>query len=252
MIAGIKEILIISKPEFLNSFKNLFGEGKHLGLKISYAIQKNPGGLAEAFIIGKEFIGSDDVCLVLGDNIFYGSGLDSILNNARLRTKNEKKATIFGYYVENPQSYGVVEFNSNKVPLSIEEKPRIPKSNYAVVGLYFYPNSVLEIARNIKPSKRNELEITDVNKTYLLKKNLKLEILDFGYVWLDTGTHDSLSEASEFVKAIEKRQGLKIGCIEEVSLNNGWINLNQIKQISKDYSSTDYGRYILKIVNRCR
>lgn len=244
--AGINEILIISTPHDLPSFKKLLGDGSDLGLCFKYAEQPSPDGLAQAFIIGKDFIGNDDVCLVLGDNIFYGHGLDHLLKTARKNVEQENKATIFGYYVNDPQRYGVVDFDNSGNACSIVEKPTNPTSNYAVVGLYFYPNSVIEVAENVKPSKRGELEITSVNQHYLNHKLLKVEVLARGYAWLDTGTHDSLSEAGEFVKALEKRQGLKIACIEENCLEQGFINKEEAIRLGKELSKTEYGQYLIK------
>lgn len=228
MLAGIKEILIISTPHDLPHFKHLLGDGKNLGITLEYIEQPSPDGLAQAFILGDEFIGDDDVCLVLGDNIFYGSGLQKLLIDAKQTVISERKAVVFGSYVNDPQRYGVAEFNSNKEVLSIEEKPEHPKSNYAVVGLYFYPNSVVDIAKDVKPSKRGELEITTVNQNYLDRKSLVMQILSRGFAWLDTGTHEALTEATEFVKALEKRTGLKIACIEEIALNNNWITKEEL------------------------
>ena len=244
--AGIKEILIISTPFDLPSFKKLFGDGSHLGLEISYAEQPSPDGLAQAFIIGEEFIGNDSVCLILGDNIFNGFGLSDLLKSAKYNVERDKKATIFGYYVTDPERYGVAEIDKNGNVLSIEEKPNKPKSNFAVVGLYFYPNDVVEVSKKIKPSTRGELEITSVNDTYLKKNALKLEIMGRGYAWLDTGTHDSLSEAGEYVKTLEKRQGLKISCIEELAMEQGFITSEQAYNLGKKLDKTEYGRYIMK------
>lgn len=244
--AGIREILIISTPHDLPGFKKLLGDGSKLGLRFKYAEQPSPDGLAHAFIIGKDFIGNDNVCLVLGDNIFYGHGLDQLLKTARNNVEQDNKATIFGYYVNDPQRYGVVDFDNSGNACSIVEKPKNPTSNYAVVGLYFYPNSVIEAAENVKPSKRGELEITSVNQHYLNHKLLKVEVLGRGYAWLDTGTHDSLSEAGEFVKALEKRQGLKIACIEENCLEQGFINKEEAIRLGKELSKTEYGQYLIK------
>ena len=245
MLAGISEILIISTPHDLPNFQKLFGDGSDLGLKLSYAQQPKPEGLAQAFIIGEDFIGSDDVCLILGDNIFYGHGLTELLSSAIINTSRYKKATIFGYYVNDPKSYGVVDFDENGSALSIEEKPLKPKSNYAVVGLYFYPNSVIEIAENIKPSYRGELEITSVNAEYLKRSQLMVNVMGRGYAWLDTGTHDSLAEAGEFVKALEKRQGLKIACIEENCLEQGFISKEKAVKLGEELSKTEYGQYLI-------
>ena len=244
--AGIREILIISTPDDLPGFERLLGDGSTLGLSFSYAKQPSPDGLAHAFLIGKEFIGNDSVCLVLGDNIFYGYGFDDLVNQARENVENEGNATVFGYYVNDPERYGVAEFDDNGNVLSIEEKPKEPKSNYAVVGLYFYPNSVIGIAENIKPSERGELEITSVNEEYLNRSELKLNIMGRGFAWLDTGTHDSLAEAGEFVKALEKRQGLKIGCIEENCLEQGFITSDLAISLGQELSKTEYGQYLIK------
>lgn len=228
MLSGIREILIISTPHDLPNFMRLLGSGEQLGLKLSYAEQPSPDGLAQAFIIGEEFIGNDDVCLILGDNIFYGAGIQKMLSNTVEIVRKEQKAVIFGYYVEDPERYGVVEFDASKNVLGIEEKPEIPKSNYAVVGLYYYPNSVVQIAKEVKPSARGELEITSVNQAYLKADNLKVEIMSRGYAWLDTGTHEALTEATEFVKAVEKRTGLKIACLEEIAYKLGWIDRDEV------------------------
>lgn len=239
MLAGIKEILIISTPHDLPNFKKLLGDGSQYGIQLSYKEQPSPDGLAQAFIIGEEFIGDDDVCLVLGDNIFYGAGLKNYLHEAINTVKQERKAVIFGNYVSDPKRYGVAEFDKDNNVISIEEKPPQPKSNYAVVGLYFYPNSVIEVAKKVKPSDRGELEITTVNQHYLTQENLKLQILSRGFAWLDTGTHEALTEATEFVKAIEKRTGLKIACLEEIAFNNKWITKqdisNQIEGMKGNY-----------------
>ena len=244
--AGIREILIISTPEDLPGFERLLGDGSTLGLDFSYAEQPSPDGLAQAFIIGKEFIGDDSVCLVLGDNIFYGFGFERLVKRAKQNVESKGNATVFGYYVNDPERYGVAEFNESGKVLSIEEKPKNPKSNYAVVGLYFYPNSVVEIAENIKPSARGELEITSVNEEYLNRSELMVNVMGRGYAWLDTGTHDSLAEAGEFVKALEKRQGLKIGCIEENCLEQGFITKSEAITLGKQLSKTDYGQYLVK------
>ena len=239
MLAGIKEILIISTPHDLPNFKQLLGNGSQFGIELSYIEQPSPDGLAQAFILGEEFIGNDNVCLVLGDNIFYGAGLQKILNEAINTVNNEDKAVIFGNYVRDPERYGVAEFDKEQNVLSLEEKPENPKSNFAVVGLYFYPNSVVEIAKNVKPSHRGELEITTVNQTYLEQDSLKLQLLSRGFAWLDTGTHEALTEATEFVKAVEKRTGLKIACLEEIALNYKWITkealAKQVKNLKGDY-----------------
>lgn len=229
MLAGIKDILIISTPEDISNFEKLLGNGSRFGIKLSYKVQPSPDGLAQAFILGEEFIGNDDVCLVLGDNIFYGAGLGNLLEQAINIVKTENNAVIFGNYVSDPERYGVAEFDENKKVLNIEEKPEQPKSNFAVVGLYFYPNSVINTAKKVKPSKRGELEITTVNQDYLSRNQLKLQILGRGFAWLDTGTHEALSEATEFVKAVEKRTGLKIACLEEIALNLNWISKDQLK-----------------------
>lgn len=244
--AGIQDILIISTQEDLPGFKRLLGDGSQLGLNFSFAEQPSPDGLAQAFIIGKEFIGDNSVCLVLGDNIFYGHGFEQLVSRARQNVEEYSKATIFGYYVNDPERYGVAEFDESGNVLTIEEKPKEPKSNYAVVGLYFYPNSVIEIAEKIKPSARGELEITSVNEEYLNRSDLMLTIMGRGFAWLDTGTHDSLSEATEFVKALEKRQGLKIACLEENALEQGFINKDQALLQGEELSKTEYGQYIIR------
>ena len=250
MLSGITEVLIISTPQDLPNFKKLLGDGKAIGMQFEYIEQPSPDGLAQAFILGEKFIGDDDICLILGDNIFYGAGIEKRLNDAVKTVQEDKKATIFGYYVQDPERYGVAEFDAHKNVLSIEEKPDNPKSNYAVVGLYFYPNSVVEIAKNIKPSKRGELEITTVNQTYLERQNLKLELLGRGYAWLDTGTQDSLLEASNFIQTIEKRQGLKIACIEEIAYQMGYITKEQLLLLAEEYKNNSYGQYLLKLVKR--
>jgi len=247
MQAGISEVLIISTPNDLDNFKHLFGDGSDIGMQFSYIEQPSPDGLAQAFILGEDFIGDDDVCLVLGDNIFHGEGLTSLIESAVLNVENHQKASVFGYYVSEPDRYGVAEFDAENTVISIEEKPLKPKSNYAVVGLYFYPNSVINVAHTIQPSKRGELEITTVNQHYLNQGDLKLEIMGRGYAWLDTGTHDSLLEASNFVQTIEKRQGLKIACIEEIAFEKGWINKEQLVLIAEPMKSTSYGQYLLKL-----
>lgn len=246
MLAGIREILIISTPNDLPCFKRLLGDGEDFGIKLSYAEQPSPDGLAQAFIIGEKFIGDDSVCLVLGDNIFHGHGFTNLLKESVQNADIHNKATVFGYYVSDPERYGVAEFDAEGNCLSIEEKPQKPKSNYAVVGLYFYPNSVIDIAKNIKPSARGELEITTVNQQYLDKKNLKVKTLGRGFAWLDTGTHDSLSEASTFIEVLEKREGLKIACLEDIALNNNWISLEHLEQIAKPMSKNGYGQYLIK------
>ncbi len=249
MLAGIRDILIISTPTDLPSFRRLLGDGSNFGLHLEYAEQPSPDGLAQAFIIGKDFIGNDDVCLILGDNIFYGSGLPAILSQAVRTVEKERKGTIFGYQVTDPQRYGVAEFDENKNCLSIEEKPETPKSNYAVVGLYFYPNDVVGIAHTIKPSKRGELEITTVNQTYLREGRLKVETLGRGFAWLDTGTHDSLSEASTFIEVIEKRTGLKVACLEGIALEKGWITPEKVREAAQPMAKNEYGQYLLKLVS---
>jgi glucose-1-phosphate thymidylyltransferase len=246
MLAGIQEILIISTPDDLPFFKKLLGSGEELGLQFSYAEQPSPDGLAQAFIIGKEFIGADDVCLVLGDNIFYGQGLSKLLQKAVANVQEERASTVFGYWVSDPERYGVAEFDANGKVISIEEKPNEPKSNYAVVGLYFYTNDVVQVAQQIKPSHRGELEITTVNEHYLHQGNLRVELLGRGFAWLDTGTHDSLLEAGGFIQTIEKRQGLKIACLEEIAYEMGYINKEQVVKLAKDLSKTGYGQYLLK------
>ncbi len=244
MLAGIKDILVISTPEDLPNFEKLLGDGKEIGVKLSYKEQPSPDGLAQAFILGEEFIGNDDVCLILGDNIYYGQGFSEKLKRA---SQQEVGATVFGYYVNDPERFGVVEFDNSGKALSIEEKPENPKSNYAVTGLYFYDNRVVEIAKNIKPSHRGELEITDVNNVYLQQGGLNVELLGRGFAWLDTGTHDSLIEASQFVQTIEHRQGLKVACLEEIAFNNGWITVEQLKERGEFFKKTGYGQYLLKL-----
>jgi len=248
MLAGITEILIISTPHDLPNFEKLLGTGEELGIKLSYKEQPSPDGLAQAFIIGDEFIGDDDVCLVLGDNIFYGHGLTDMLFNARENVEKEEKATVFGYYVNDPERYGVAEFDEEGNVTSIEEKPENPKSNYAVVGLYFYPNSVVNVAKNVKPSHRGELEITSVNQEYLNQKALKVELMGRGFAWLDTGTHDSLMEAGQFIETIEKRQGLKVACLEEIALHMGYIDENQVKKLAEPLKKNNYGQYLLNLI----
>lgn len=247
MLAGIRDILIISTPYDLPGFRRLLGDGHELGVHFSYAEQPSPDGLAQAFIIGEEFIGSDSVCLVLGDNIFYGSGFTGMLRQSVATAEREGKATVFGYYVNDPERYGVAEFDDKGNCLSIEEKPAHPKSNYAVVGLYFYPNSVVEIAKNIKPSARGELEITSVNQEYLRRNELKVQTLQRGFAWLDTGTHDSLSEASTFIEVIEKRQGLKVACLEEIAFKQGWITAENLKELAKPMLKNGYGKYLQQL-----
>ncbi|GGW87053.1 glucose-1-phosphate thymidylyltransferase RfbA [Salegentibacter mishustinae] len=248
MLAGIREILIISTPEDLPNFQNLLGDGRDWGLDLSYAEQAKPNGLAEAFIIGEDFINNDDVCLVLGDNIFYGQGFSSLLENAVKNCKELGEATVFGYYVNEPKRYGVVDFDETGNALSIEEKPEKPKSNFAVTGLYFYPNSVIEIAKKCKPSARGELEITSINQEYLEREELKVEVMGRGYAWLDTGTHDSMLEASNFVQTIEKRQGLKIACPEEIAFRKKYINKAQLQNLATDLEKSEYGKYLMKLI----
>lgn len=248
MLAGIREVLIISTPRDISCFKELFGDGKWLGMHFEYAVQDKPRGLADAFIVGKEFIGNDDVALVLGDNIFYGQSFTRTLKSAAEKVKTEKGAVIFGYYVSDPTAYGVVEFDKDGNALGIEEKPAKPKSNYAVPGLYFYDNSVVDIAANVKPSARGEIEITAVNNEYLTRKQLKVELLGRGTAWLDTGTYDGLLEASNFIATIQRRQGLYVACIEEISYRNGWLSKDQILNLAKE-SKTDYGRYLEFVAN---
>lgn len=247
MLAGIKEILIISTPFDLPGFKRLLGDGSSFGVRFEYAEQPSPDGLAQAFIIGEKFIGNDSVCLVLGDNIFYGAGFSSLLQNSVQMAEKENKATVFGYYVNDPERYGVAEFDKTGKCLSIEEKPEHPKSNYAVVGLYFYPNSVVEIAKNIKPSSRGELEITTVNQCYLKEDKLMVQTLQRGFAWLDTGTHDSLSEASTFIECIEKRQGLKVACLEEIAYKKGWITTEKLREEAQPMIKNNYGKYLLQL-----
>lgn len=247
MLAGIREILIISTPYDLPGFRRLLGDGSELGVKFEYAEQPSPDGLAQAFIIGEKFIGNDSACLVLGDNIFYGAGFSGLLHQSVTNVEQDGMATVFGYYVNDPERYGVAEFDADGNCLSIEEKPQHPKSNYAVVGLYFYPNSVVEIAKNIKPSARGELEITTVNQEYLNRHQLKVLTLQRGFAWLDTGTHDSLSEASTFIEVIEKRQGLKVACLEEIAYKQGWIDADQLRELAKPMLKNQYGQYLLSL-----
>ena len=247
MLSGIREILIISTPYDLPGFRRLLGDGSELGVKFEYAEQPSPDGLAQAFIIGEKFIGNDSVCLVLGDNIFYGAGFSGLLHQSVSNVEQDGMATVFGYYVNDPERYGVAEFDADGNCLSIEEKPQHPKSNYAVVGLYFYPNSVVEIAKNIKPSARGELEITTVNQEYLNRHQLKVLTLQRGFAWLDTGTHDSLSEASTFIEVIEKRQGLKVACLEEIAYKQGWIDADQLRELAKPMLKNQYGQYLLSL-----
>ena len=249
MLAGIREILIISTPYDLPGFQRLLGDGSDFGVRFEYAEQPSPDGLAQAFIIGEKFIGGDSVCLVLGDNIFYGQSFTRMLREAVHTAESENKATVFGYWVSDPERYGVAEFDKRGNCLSIEEKPKVPKSNYAVVGLYFYPNKVVEVAKNIKPSARGELEITTVNQYFLEKEQLKVQTLGRGFAWLDTGTHDSLSEASTFIEVIEKRQGLKIACLEGIALRQGWINSDKMKKLAQPMLKNQYGQYLLKVID---
>lgn len=248
MLAGIREILIISTPQDLPGFRRLLGDGSDYGVRFEYAEQPSPDGLAQAFIIGEEFIGNDAACLVLGDNIFYGQSFTAMLKEAVKNVEKEQKATVFGYYVNDPERYGVAEFDEAGNVLSIEEKPENPKSNYAVVGLYFYPNKVVDVAKHIKPSARGELEITTVNQEFLKDGELKVQLLGRGFAWLDTGTHDSLSEASTFVEVIEKRQGLKVACLEEIAFRQGWIDALKLKELAKPMIKNQYGQYLLKLI----
>jgi len=249
MLAGIQEILIISTPEVLPRFEALFGDGSHLGLTLSYKAQPSPDGLAQAFIIGEEFIGDDDVCLILGDNIYHGHGLPQMLQRAQESVKKDKKSVIFGYYVTDPQRYGVAEFDDKGTVVSIEEKPKTPKSNYAVTGLYFYTNDVIQIAKEIKPSQRGELEITDVNRVYLEKDALQVELMGRGFAWLDTGTHESLLEASNFIQTIENRQGLKVACLEEIAYEMGYIKQEDLIKLAQPLKKNQYGQYLLRRAN---
>lgn len=249
MLAGIREILIISTPYDLPGFQRLLGDGSDFGVRFEYAEQPSPDGLAQAFIIGEEFIGDDSVCLVLGDNIFHGNGFSAMLKEAVRVADEKQKATVFGYWVNDPERYGVAEFDKRGNCLSIEEKPKVPKSNYAVVGLYFYPNKVVEVAKNIQPSARGELEITTVNQHFLNDKELKVQTLGRGFAWLDTGTHDSLSEASTFIEVIEKRQGLKIACLEGIAFRQGWINSDKMKKLAQPMLKNQYGQYLLKVID---
>lgn len=249
MLAGIRDILIISTPADLPSFRRLLGDGSNFGVRLEYAEQPSPDGLAQAFIIGEKFIGNDSVCLVLGDNIFHGNGLTSLLQSAVHTAEDEGKATVFGYWVSDPERYGVAEFDGEGNCLSIEEKPEQPKSNYAVVGLYFYPNKVVDVAKTIKPSARGELEITTVNQRFLNDKELKVQTLGRGFAWLDTGTHDSLSEASTFIEVIEKRQGLKVACLEGIAYRKGWISEDKLREVAQPMLKNDYGRYLISILD---
>ena len=248
MLSGIRDILIITTPEDAPAFHRLLGDGSQFGLHLSYAEQPSPDGLAQAFIIGEEFIGKDDVCLILGDNIFYGQHFSQMLSQAVTNVQQEQKATVFGYYVKDPERYGVAEFDQEGNVLSIEEKPKNPKSNYAIVGLYFYPNKVIEIAKQIKPSARGELEITSVNQEFLQAKELKVQLLGRGFAWLDTGTHESLTEATNFVETLEKRQGLKISCLEEIAYRKGWISKGKVRELAQELSKNAYGQYLLDLV----
>ena len=250
MLAGIREVLIISTPDDLPNFKKLLGSGAAIGMQFSYKVQRSPDGLAQAFILGEEFLGNDDVCLVLGDNIFYGHGFSKLLASSIKNVKEEKKATVFGYFVQDPERYGVVDFDKQGKALSIAEKPEKPKSNYAVVGLYFYPNSVVEIAKNVKPSQRGELEITSVNQKYLEQGNLKVELMGRGFAWLDTGTHESLLEASNYIQAIENRQGLKVACLEEIAYEMGYINGEELLVLAEPLKKSAYGQYLINRVKR--
>lgn len=250
MLAGIREILIISTPHDIGGFRRLLGDGSEYGVRLEYAEQPSPDGLAQAFTIGAEFIGDDSVCLVLGDNIFHGAGFTAMLREAKDRAEQQGVATVFGYWVNNPQRYGVAEFDDMGRCISIEEKPQCPKSNYAVVGLYFYPNSVIDVARGVKPSARGEYEITSVNQAFLEDANLHVQTLGRGFAWLDTGTHDSLSEASTYIEVLEKRQGLKVGCIEEIAYANGWITAERLKTLAEPMRGNQYGEYLLSLVDR--
>lgn len=246
MLAGIREVLIITTPEDVDSFKRLLGDGSQFGIELTYAVQPSPDGLAQAFIIGEDFIGQSNVCLVLGDNIFYGQGFTPMLKQAIAR---QQGATVFGYQVKDPERFGVVEFDQNKCAISLEEKPKHPKSNFAVTGLYFYDNDVIQIAKQVKPSDRGELEITTVNQMYLERGDLNVELLGRGFAWLDTGTHESLLEAAQFVETIEKRQGYKVACLEEIAFNNGWLSAEQILEIGQSMSKNDYGQYLMSLVS---
>ena len=248
MLAGIKEVLIISTPDDLPNFKKLLGTGEEIGMQFSYKVQPSPDGLAQAFLLGEDFIGDDDVCLVLGDNIFYGHGFTKLLASSLQNVEEEGKATVFGYYVQDPERYGVVDFDKEGAALSIVEKPEKPKSNYAVVGLYFYPNSVIEVAKKVKPSHRGELEITSVNQTYLDQGDLKVQVMGRGFAWLDTGTHESLLEASNYIQAIENRQGLKVACIEEIAYEMGYINKEQVLKLAEPLKKNGYGQYLINRV----
>lgn len=248
MLAGINEVLIITTPEDNDSFKRLLGDGSQFGIELSYTVQPSPDGLAQAFILGEDFIGNDDVCLVLGDNIFYGQGFTPKLKHAVQNAKNGQGATVFGYQVKDPERFGVVEFDENQKAISIEEKPKQPKSHYAVTGLYFYDNSVVELAKKVKPSHRGELEITCLNEMYLEQGKLNVEMLGRGFTWLDTGTHESLLEAAQFVETIEKRQGYKIACLEEIGFNNGWLTKEQVKELAQPFIKNSYGQYLMELI----
>ncbi len=248
MLAGIRDILIISTPYDLPGFKRLLGDGSDFGVRFSYAEQPSPDGLAQAFLIGEEFIGDDDVCLVLGDNIFHGNGLSKMLRQAVVTAEEQKKATVFGYWVADPERYGVAEFDNTGRVLSIEEKPQNPKSNYAVVGLYFYPNKVVQVAKGIKPSARGELEITSVNQAFLQDNELNVQLMGRGFAWLDTGTHDSLAEASTFIEVIEKRQGLKVACLESIAYEMGWLNDDEIRRVAQPMIKNQYGQYLMRLI----
>ena len=252
MLAGIREILVISTPQDLPGFRRLLGDGSDYGVRFEYAEQPSPDGLAQAFLIGEEFIGNDSVCLVLGDNIFYGQSFTAMLKRAVANVENEQKATVFGYYVNDPERYGVAEFDEAGNVLSIEEKPACPKSNYAVVGLYFYPNKVVEVAKQIKPSARGELEITSVNQCFLADGELKVQTLGRGFAWLDTGTHDSLAEASTYIEVIEKRQGLKVACLEGIALRQGWITAEKMRELAQPMLKNQYGQYLLKVIEELK
>ncbi|NEX15030.1 MAG: glucose-1-phosphate thymidylyltransferase [Prosthecochloris sp.] len=251
MLAGIRDVLVISTPDDLPLFQKVLGNGRDWGIRLSYVEQPSPDGLAQAFLLGEEFIGDDDVCLILGDNIFFGYGFTGMLQRAVQSVSEERAATIFGYYVNDPERYGVAEFDDDGTVLSIEEKPSEPKSNYAVVGLYFYTNDVIEVAKNVKPSARGELEITSVNEEYLRRKRLRMSIMGRGFAWLDTGTHESFQEAGNFIETVEKRQGLKIACPEEIAWHSGWIDDGQLQELAKPLMKSQYGEYLLQLLKRC-